>query len=460
MVKKVLLSSVLAGILSIGAFAEETKNQEVVNEVTTPKEESVVSQNIKPSVDEVLPISDENNGFVDDENDILRMMSEVAEQIEDKASGREAFISPAIPIPVFREDPKYYDYLASAYSEAFLRLKAKIVMEKYGIYQTKAILSGYGDDLSDADIDKLIEQEIKSQKEKNKTAENIINALIKKIVGDDAIKEQELIYKAEKIKNSQDFKTESLKTAFGAVNGLIPYENYIVKGKNGYDQVGLVAYISPKSIELAEALKGGYLAKPTAKKEQCKNARELANSIKTPLSKLGLTFFYDENCQPALISYGMKNYENKGKFADRKAENAIKVAQMKAEQNLAMFIGTQISTKERERTVQRAMEKVAVEVKSKDGIDEQTGGLVEENAISTVFQENMSASASMKLIGTKIVNNWRKTKGEQGVTGVMVYYSPASVHESKSGLKPTQAITPPTNTSKVIRSKNVEVDDF
>lgn len=464
MVRKILLSSVLASVISVGALAEEVANQtptQATSEVVAPKEESVVSQDIK-ATDETLPVSDENNGFVDVENSIKKMMEEVRDEIENKAEGRFAYASDPVQISVSRDDPQYYDHLSAAYNEAFLKLKARLAYEKSGSLTAYAILDELSNDLGDEGIERKLQDEIAAARAKDSFSNGIFTNILNKIMGSiSEEKSKEIIHKAEHIKNNSSFKQNVSQSAFDYVEGLIPYENFIVKSSNGYDEVGLVAYVSPKSIELARALKKGYLTQPTNKKEQCKNPNDLAANVKNPLSKLGLTFFYDDSCQPALMSYAMKNYENSGKFAGRKEQNASQIANMMAKKNIAMFLGASLSAKQSENQVQNAIERVIKEVKSKDDkVLEERGGVENIYDIYTEYKNHMSESANMSLTGVKTIKSWNKTKGEQGVTGVMLYYSPMSIQQAKSNsVKPTikQA---PANTQKVIRSRNVEVEDF
>lgn len=461
MVRKILLSSfVTSAFLFSNLYAEETTNQNTP--ITSTQDEIATSQDIRPTSDEILPVSDENNGFVDVENSIKKMMEEVAKSIRDEKNGKFAYASDPVQISVSRDDPQYYDHLSAAYNEAFLKLKARLAYEKSGSFTAYAVLDEISNDLGDEGIERKLKDEIAAARAKDGFDDDIFRNILNKIMGGiSEVKSKEIIQKAEHIKNSSSFKQNMGKVTFDYVEGLIPYENFIVKSSNGYDEVGLVAYVSPKSIELARALKKGYLTSPTQKKSQCKDPNELAANIKNPLSKLGLTFFYDDSCQPALISYAMKNYENKGKFAGRKEQNASQIAKMLAEKNIAMFLGASLSAKESANQVQNAIERVIKEVTSKDGkVLEERGGLEEINDIYTEYKNHMSESANMSLTGVKTIRNWNKTKGEQGVTGVMLYYSPMSIQQAKSnGVKPAIKQVP-ANTQKVIRSRNVEVEDF
>lgn len=392
-----------------------------------------------------------------------------------------------ISVPKNSQDPQYYDFLFAKYNEAFLKIKAQLALKVAGELITKEIASK--DDQSKMPpelVEGFLNQEIERQKRinENKVENGFFDKLMGKIFSDNEEvtahqlkpeQEKEVRIKAEKVLYSNSFKEEMKKVAREEIAGLIPYENFIVVNDNGETEIGIVAYTSAKSRELARALAGGYKAKNTENKNACRSADEVVSKIggsDEKISKLGLSFFYNEDCQPSLLAFGMDSYKVEEGMTNEYKNTSYSMAQALAEKALANFVKSSVYTYTNADKFTDTVQKAYTTLIKKGNNETATGGKTTSSNSYSHLEEFFSSESRMSLVGVEVANKWTKQFDEFGVAGVILYYSPSSVAGAKQERleikgtldqknKPTISNQSSTKSTKgVIRSKNIEVDDF
>lgn len=392
-----------------------------------------------------------------------------------------------ISVPKNSQDPQYYDFLFAKYNEAFLKIKAQLALKVAGELITKEIASK--DDQSKVPpelVEGFLNQEIERQKRinENKVENGFFDKLMGKIFSDNEEvtahqlkpeQEKEVRIKAEKILYSNSFKEEMKKVAREEIAGLIPYENFIVVNDNGETEIGIVAYTSAKSRELARALAGGYKAKNTENKNACRSADEVVSKIggsDEKISKLGLSFFYNEDCQPSLLAFGMDSYKVEEGMINEYKNTSYSMAQALAEKALANFVKSSVYTYTNADKFTNTVQKAYTTLIKKNSNETATGGKATSSNSYSHLEEFFSSESKMSLVGVEVADKWTKQFDEFGVAGVILYYSPSSVAGAKQerleikGIldqknKPSTSNQSSTKSTKsVIRSKNIEVDDF
>lgn len=393
-----------------------------------------------------------------------------------------------ISVPKSPNDPQYYDFLVAKYNEAFLKIKSQLALKVAGQFMAKEVAKKSDHSKMPPElVEDFLNKELERQKRlnENRKENGFLDKIMSSIFGDDeqmanmSIKpevEEEIRLKAEQVLYSNEFKETMNKVAREEISGLIPYENFVVVNKNGETEIGIVAYTSPKSRELARALANEYQAKETSKQEQCKSADEVINAIggsDEKINKLGLSFFYNEACQPSLLAYGMDTYKVEEGMTNEYKSSSYSMAQLLAEKSLANFVKSSVYTYTNADKVTNTVQKAYTTLLKKGGNESATGGKETSSNSYSYLDEFFSSSSQISLVGVEVANKWTKQFDDFGVAGVIVYYSPTSVKDAKKERKEikgeldkkqniiNKANTSSSNASKgVVRSKNIEVDDF
>ncbi|MBZ7978888.1 hypothetical protein AVBRAN12654_08855 [Campylobacter sp. RM12654] len=418
-------------------------------------------------------------------NDIETLIKCAKSELLEKNPNAKVYIE-TISIPKHPNDPQYYDFLSAKYNEAFLKIKSNLAMKMAGNLVAKEIAkkndhSKMPAELVEERLNKEIERQRRLEEAKNEK-EGFLDGLMNKFFGsDDKIDltkpqiDEELRLRAEEVLYSNTFKEEMYKVAREEISGLIPYENFIVVSDNGETELGIVAYTSPKSRELARALAGGYKANATNNEEQCKSADAVVNALGSSdnkINKLGLKFFYNEACQPSLLAFGMDTYKIEDGMTNEYKSSSYSVAQILAEKTLATFVKSSIYTYTNADKTTDTVQKAYTTLIKKGANESATGGKETRSDSYSDLEEFFSSEAQMSLVGVEVADKWTKQFDTHGVAGVIMYYSPTSIEQAKQERKEIKgdldkktlgsktSEIPSSGNAKVIRSKNIDVDDF
>lgn len=374
-------------------------------------------------------------------------------------------------VDVAPDDPQYYDYLAMAYKEAVLQLKADMILSKSGRIAIEESLKFHHkqipDDMLNDKLKKEVDAKINAIEADQALADGLFN-IVGQIFGKTEQQTKRKI-EAEVTENlfSKAYKEGFTKEAFDSISGLIPYETFIITDESGQIQIGVLAYTTPKSLELARHLSQGIKSPATKNTAQCKSATEIVNEMKEDdlLSHLGIKYFYNENCRPALLAYGMDSFiKEDGMNADYEAESTERAKGM-ADGFIASFLNSNVNAFLESSQIKSKVKNAMIQA-SKDN-DKTTYKTKKSKNQSMVkeMSKDFSSSAQMQLRGLETSRDWSIDKGDYVVVGVMRYYSMDSIEDANRRFEPENYKSEEKKKSKSYKSNvkhtnNLEVNDF
>lgn len=456
------LSLAVAAALTLNlSYAQEANEQ-------SKQLESIDDQKISQTVNDAQKPKKEN---------MQKLLNDAEKELKQKAkkNGIKATVyKQTASIDVGTDDPQYYDYLTSAYNQAILELKAQVALSKAGSVAVKEAYSYYNKTVPDT----ILQDELKKESDERLTqmqAEQdmdgvfgIVFGIISKAVQDKPEAEKKRL-EVEVTKDifNKAYSDGFVKSGFDSIEGLVPYANFIVTKDNGEIEIGVLAYTTEKSIQLARDLKQGRQSKKTENKEQCKDPTEVADALSDEelLSTFGLKYFYNENCRPSLLAYGMDSFiKEEGMNADYRKESSERARGM-ADKFMSNFLNSNVNafikdTKVQQKTVQ-AMMKAARE---NDVTNYNAPEKKKTNAIIKEMSQEFSSSSSMNLRGIEDVRSWSVDKDDYEVVGVIRYYSRDSIEAANEKFNPKTQTNEKKSNKKaapgVKKSNNLSVDDF
>lgn len=374
----------------------------------------------------------------------------------------------------------YFDYLTSAYNQAVLDLKAQLVLRKSGTAAFNEAFRLIDTRVPDENLRKQLKEEaenkIKSALDRDDMNSffGAINNLIDKAFGKDLDKEERKKIEVEVKKQvfKKAFEEGFNKQASDEISGLVPYENYIVTNENGEVQVGVLAYTTQRSISLARDLRNANQSKKTENKEQCKSAEDIADSLSNEelLSKFGIKYFYNENCHPSLLAYGLDTYKNTTGMNSDYERISIERARGMADKFISNFLSSNITAIINDKKVADKSIEAMMNATYDDGKTSfsalKNSDKSGRTSITKQMSQEFNANSSMDLIGLEDARIWSVDKDDYTVVGVIRYYSADSIEASKEEFKEPKeesfAKPKPTKSHNpsIKHSKNLDVTDF
>lgn len=452
-------------LLLIGslALASLLYAEDITKENTSEQLEKIIESDVKPNLEKPKKQN------IDDLLDKAKR--------ELKKKNKEAYIySATATVDANPDDAQYYEYLSMAYREAFLTLKADMILSKAGKIAVEEALSYHRKQMPDDMLNDEMQKKVKKElEEKSGDADgifavvgNIINSIVTNAKGD---KKPETI-EAEVEENifNNAYMSGFTKEAFDEIKGMIPYETFIVTNENGETEIGVLAYTTPKSLQLARDLAQGHKSKPIENKAQCKSADSIVEDFDDEylLTHLGIKYFYNENCRPALLAYGMDSFIKEEGFNSDYRREARTRAQGNAEATIAQFLSSNVNAFMKNTELKQKTKNAMLKASKTDGKVKM--GAAQKKTRTSIVKEmskEFSSTAQASLRGMEVARTWSVDKGDYEVVGAIVYYSMDSIDEAnkrfdameniptqqsgKSGVKATPGVK---------RATNLEVDDF
>lgn len=370
------------------------------------------------------------------------------------------------------DDIEYYDYLTSAYNQAILDLKAQYVLKKSGTASFNEVFNYFNNKSPDSKRFDDIKAKAKKELEKTDSTDGIfgiVNTLINELLHQNNKKvadEKQVIQVSQDIFNKA-FNESFIKQAFDDIKGLIPYETFIITDENGQTQIGVLAYTTPRSIALANDLSHGKASKQTTNKSRCKSAVQMANELQSKdlLNKFGLQYFYNENCRPSLLAFGMDSYQKEdGMNADYQSESTQRSRAM-ADKFISNFLNSNVNALIKDNKLANKTKKVMIEASIQNGrTDFSAPSKKSSTNIVKTMAKDFSSNSSMNLIGLEDARIWSEDMGDYVVVGTIRYYSLDSINSARDEFKSIQSdIDKKQKThikNDVKHSMNLDVEDF
>lgn len=419
-------------------------------------------------------------------------------------------------------DPQFGDFVNNAFERAFLDVRAQQILDKAREVASTEMLDQFSTNIDDS----MKEQKLKEKavgdlnKQKNQAAAELnqarsqmrdklnneklsfdsigafMESLLKDVSDEEidaALKKQGItnvanLSKAEKMNTFKDnYAKELFRRGSGEIEGLIPIQTKLIKNDKGTYELGLVAIISPKTLQVARDLRNKV---PTRIKKDgaCKTLEEQIpiDDLATIYELIGPRLYYNENCEPVIVSYGRGNFiPTNDDIRNKSLSNiAEKQADLRADGYITNFIYSKVNTQTKDKTEEidmtNALLNAKIEVNLDDGKPveaEEVGsdGLENETVRKSVnyFSNKISASSKETLNGVEEFGAWdtldEPYEEYPRVVGVVKYYSSSQIVQSKDfykelnkGVKAPGASKPkPKGGAKSIESYNNNTpDDF
>ncbi|TLD89163.1 DUF6844 domain-containing protein [Helicobacter sp. MIT 05-5294] len=431
------------------------------------------AQNTKQELEDLSkPIIDQN---VDKPKkaDIYELISKAQKELRKRQPNAKVYQA-VVSVDVGPDDVQYYEYLASAYNQAVLDIKAQMVLRKTGEIQVEESYKLYQkqipDDLLKAELRKEVDEKIKEAESQENDLFALVGKIIDKAVSNGKNEEEKKKIEAEVEQTlfNKAMMEKAIKSGFDEISGLVPYENFIVTKNDGEVELGVLAYVTERSVALARDLRQGHQSKKTTNTAQCKSAESIVDTLDDNAlnSKLGLQYYYNENCRPALLAYGLDSFmKEEGMNADNR-RISIEHARSMADKIISNFLSSNVNVEsitsklsEKVRTASINAVKDAKKTTYKNNKTNRT------SMIKEISQE-FTSSSSMSLRGLEDARIWSIDKGDYMLVGTIRYYSMDSIEAANREFDPNYGKdysakeTQKSYGNSVKRSSNIEVDDF
>lgn len=380
-------------------------------------------------------------------------------------------------VDVSPDDLQYFDFLTSAYNQAILQLKASIVLRKSG---TIAIEEAYkffhktvpDDMLKDKlkkDVDAKILQ-IESLQAEPDTLFGSVGDIVHKAVNymedeDPKSKPKRDKIEAEVIDNlfTKAYSEGFVKEGFDEISGLIPSDTFIITNENGEVEIGVVGYTTPKSMQLARDLRQGHQSKTTSNQANCKNPSQIATSLSDDelLEHFGLKYFYNQNCHPSLLAYGMDSFiKEDGMNSDYRNES-IQRARAMADKFISNFLSSNVSVYKKDTKLAKKTKDAFLKAMRENSNTSYNSKKIKRVSLVKEFSQEFSSSSTMGLQGLEDVRIWNIQNENSEVVGVIRYYSYDSKKVAQKEFNPSvEEKKAKSYKQKVQHSSNIDVDDF
>lgn len=426
--------------------------------------------------------------------------------------------SATVTVKGYDTDPQFALYVQNAFDRAFLEVRAKQILDKARevavtematTFNTNANDKINEDVLKKQSVDSLNQQKaianaelnharaqmrdkLKNQGLKFDSIGSFLESAFKDISDEEinaALAKQGItnvanLSKKEKINTfTENYAKEILRKGSGDIMGLIPVQTYLRKRKDsGSYELGLVAVLSPKTIQIAKDLRNKV---PTRIKGKCQSLEEQIpiNDLEIMYQLIGPRLAYNENCEPTIISYAQGNFiPATDDIRNQSLANiAEKQADIRADAYITNFIFSNVNTEAKNKTEEIDMSnailnaKVTVNLDDGEVINENdvTGAVENERIRETIdyFSQKISANSKETLVGVETYATWdtldEPYEAYPRVVGVVKYYSTSQITKTKDYYKnaeksATQETKKSSNSSPVAKkSYNINTaDDF
>ncbi|MEB2792344.1 DUF6844 domain-containing protein [Campylobacter upsaliensis] len=465
--KKLLLIGSLALASWLYAQGSQSTNEEAVlieNKGENVKDQDVTKPKKSQNIDDLIGKA---------ERELKRKFKANPANANQKINVYHATTS----VDVSPDDPQYFDYLSTSYNEALLMLKAKVVLKKSGEFSVDEAYKYYEktmpDNLRQKELKEKVDariKEIESEETKDDGTAflQIAGTIINEISSQAKTPEEKKKIEAEISENifEKAYAQGTTKEAFDSISGLIPYETFIVTNENGEVELGVLAYVTDKSKQLARDLQQGNQSKKTSNQASCKSAEDLADSFdgEALLSKLGITYFYNENCRPALMAYGMGAFvKEDGMNSDYRRSNQ-EFARSQADAFISNFLNSDISVFQKDlKTKQKVTNAIIKASKEGDKTTYGASGKQKSAALIKEMAQEFKSSSQMRLEGLEDARVWSIDNEDTMVVGVIRYYSMDSIEATRAEFAEPSSSgggSKIKQSTGVKRNSNIIVDDF
>lgn len=415
-------------------------------------------------------------------------------------------------------DPQFALYVQNAFDRAFLQVRAEQILNKAQEVAVDEVASNFStnandkikeDALKEKASEGLTQQKAVASAELNHAREQMraklkkqglkfdsIGSFLESVLKD--VSDEEInaalakqgvtnfanLSREEKMNTfKQNYAKDLFKKGSGDIVGLVPIQTYLRKKEDsGAYELGLVAVVSPKTVQIATDLRK---KQPTRVKGKCQSLEEQIpiDNLESVYQIIGPRLAYNENCEPVVVSYAQGSFipSNDDIQNQSLSQIAEQQADIRADAYITNFIYSNVNTQTRDKTEEvdmaNAVLKAKVTVNLDDGeavnADEVDGTLGEERIRETInyFSSRIASTSKETLVGVETYGTWdtldEPYEKYPRVVGVVKYYSTSQIAKTKDfynkvskGVEP--AVKKTSNTGAVSKKSfnSNTVDDF
>ncbi len=329
-----------------------------------------------------------------------------------------AFASQTTAFPA--TDPQFGNALSAAFELAMLQIQEEVTMIRFGRQTIDKAREFYHNDSSmahDIPVDAPVPAEATYSDKAFAILDkslDVAGARLDKELRELGVEPKTIenaTPKQKKILFKEAFTKEIAKNAAGDIAGIFPIQSTVVIDKDGNATVGVVAVFSPKTVQIARDVAAQRRSLVTGKGRALSGM--VPKTMGEKLGNLGTRLVYDENGEPAIVSYAVAAYIPDGDDAfinaSRKTEARKKAIDL-ADAQIAESVSGQMSVRNARETGQSVEKFVEREMKA-DSLS--TERLVKE-MVETVHQYSKSrAQMKMQGISTLISTFFKIPSGQQ-----------------------------------------------
>ena len=415
-------------------------------------------------------------------------------------------------------DPQFALYVQNAFDRAFLQVRAEQILKKAREVAVSELASSLNIDANDKIKEDALKEKASEGLTQQKAAANAelnyareqmreklknqglefdsIGSFLESALKDVSDEEVNAALAKQGITNfanlsreekmntfKQNYAKKTFEKASGEIVGLVPIQTYLKKKENsGSYELGLVAVVSPKTVQIATDLRK---KQPTRVKGKCQSLEEQIpiDNLESVYQIIGPRLAYNENCEPVIVSYAQGSFipSNDDIRNQSLSHIAEQQAGVRADAYIANFIYSNVNTQTRNDTEEvdmaNAVLNAKVTVNLDDGkavnADEVDGTLEQETIRDTInyFSSRIASTSKETLVGVETFGTWdtldEPYEKYPRVVGVVKYYSTSQIAKTKDfynkvskGVEP--AVKKTSNTGAVSKKSfnSNTVDDF
>ncbi len=331
-------------------------------------------------------------------------------------------------------DPEFSSALNIAFDRALLNMQTKFVQDTFAKLASVTNQKVFSDNSTDAREFEKLPVEGRVAQIFTKIA-NLTGAKLDSALKEYNLNPEGLTEERKKVLLADSFITETNKTAFGNMQGLVPVQSGMAQTRENHYVVGVIAVMSPKTKQVSLDMRQ---KRPSLIKGKGHKLRELLpNSDEGFISEQGLRMVYNEKGAPVLISYGQWGYQpdNDAYLDSRLMEIATEQAATRADAAISAFMGTSIDFKSSAKTGEKIENSITEVVQ---GNDTTLTAKLTKNIISISSQE-IIARSDMHMRGLGTLKRWSAIDAN-GVAyvGVVRFYSHDNVENANRMIAPPE----------------------
>ncbi|GEM_PF-6963665 len=201
---------------------------------------------------------------------------------------------------------------------------------------------------------------------------------------------------ASTLSQSDSYVKSVTRKASGMLGGLVPIQTNLVKNKNGVIELGLVAIVSPKTLQIVNDLKSGATASTEGR--TCKPLSEwLPANADEAVGMLGIRLVFNEMCEPVVLSYALADLPRNEAQRSRQSAVARQKASLEADSFVANFLSSSVDVDQMKKSEQTVVENLAI------------GDKDDNAAVKTksVFASLIRSNSQISLSGVKTLAQFR-----------------------------------------------------